>query len=389
VVLPEHADDACCFRILLHQGGKQQRVLPSVVAVEGEAEAVAVEQEIARGVRRVRAIARGLERRQKCETESFVNLEKLPSPCDEPRDVAHATMSVRALMVTALFERNVTTGLRARLQPNRQKCARMRHDGAYGCAGRRHPTSRKKDSMAERKRILSAGVGALVVAGMALAGCASSAGGATSASPSSQTTIEPDPDLGAAWLDSGRMVGLVTLGSSTCVPRVADEAQYTDDTLHVELAAPAADEPCTSDLVPRVTLVDVPKDVDPEKALQIEVTGDEYFGVVELDGVAGLDPAGETDYEPSAGWATTKGQFVILTWGSSTCIPEIQDVAATGPAEVTVTYVTPPSEQVCTMDMVGRGAVTAVNDLEDDSDVVAILTKGGFLGLKVPIYGTN
>ena len=41
------------------------------------------------------------------------------------------------------------------------------------------------------------------------------------------------------------------------------------------------------------------------------------------------------------------------------------------------------------MDMVPRGAVTAVNDLEEDSDVIAILTKGGFLGLKVPIYGTN
>ena len=138
-----------------------------------------------------------------------------------------------------------------------------------------------------------------------------------------------------------------------------------------------------------MTLVDVPKDVDPAQNLQIEVTGDEYFGLVELEGVAGLDPAGETDYEPSAGWATTKGQFVILTWGSSTCIPEIEDVAATGPAEVTVTYVTPPTDQVCTMDMVGPAAVTSVNDLEEDSGVVAILTKGGFLGLKVPIYGTN
>jgi hypothetical protein len=243
--------------------------------------------------------------------------------------------------------------------------------------------------MVVRNGILYAGLGALVVTGMALAGCASSSGATSSASPASQATIEPDPDLGAAWLDSGRMVGLVTLGSSTCVPGIADEAQYTDGILYVELAAPAEDKPCTSDLVPRVTLVDVPKGVDPEENLQIEVTGDEYFGLVELEGVAGLDPAGETDYEPSAGWATTKGQFVILTWGSSTCIPEIEDVAATGPAEVTVTYVTLPTDQVCTMDMVGRGAVTAVNDLEEGSGVVAILTKGGFLGLKVPIYGTN
>jgi len=94
VVLPEHADNACCLRVLLHQGGKQQRIFASVVAVESEAEAVAVEQEISRCVRDVSAIARGLLCGAKCETESFVNLEKLPSPRDEPRDVAHATMSV-------------------------------------------------------------------------------------------------------------------------------------------------------------------------------------------------------------------------------------------------------------------------------------------------------
>ena len=185
------------------------------------------------------------------------------------------------------------------------------------------------------------------------------------------------------------MVGLITLGSSTCIPGIADEATYTDGVLHVELAAPESDKACTSDLVPRVTLVDVPADVDPQENLQIEVTGDEYFGQVELEGVPGLEPSGETDYEPSAGWATAEGQFVILTWGSSTCIPEIEDVAATAPAQVTVTYVTPPTDQVCTMDMVPRAAVTAVNDLEEDSDVELILTKGGFLGIKVPIYGTN
>lgn len=243
--------------------------------------------------------------------------------------------------------------------------------------------------MAKRNRILLAGVGALAVASLALMGCASTTGGGPTGGGPTGSTVEPDPDLGAAWLDSGRMVGLVTLGSSTCVPALADEATYSDGVLHVEFAAPEADEPCTADLVPRVTLVGVPQDVDPAENLQIEVTGDDYFGQVELEGVPGLDPRGETDYEPSAGWATTEGQFVILTWGSSTCIPVIEDVAATGPAEVTVTYQTPPDNQACTMDMVPRAAVTSVNDLEEDSDVTAILTKGGFLGVKVPILGTN
>ena len=80
---------------------------------------------------------------------------------------------------------------------------------------------------------------------------------------------------------------------------------------------------------------------------------------------------------------------MLLTWGSSTCVPQIEDVAATGPAEVTVTFQEPATDQVCTMDMVGQGQVTAVNDLEESSDVQLILTKGGFLGLKLPIYGTN
>ena len=266
----------------------------------------------------------------------------------------------------------------------------MRHHGLMDVAGGLHPDLvESRHPMARRNRILFAALGSLAAASLALAGCATPSGGPPSDSASPQSSIAPDPDLGAAWLDEGRLVGLVTLGSSTCVPTLADEARYTDGVLHVELAAPEADRPCTTDLVPRVTLVGVPQDVDPADDLQIEVTGDDYFGQVELEGVAGLDPSGETDYEPSAGWATTEGQFVILTWGSSTCVPVIADVAATGPAEVTVTYQTPPDNQACTMDMVPRAAVTAVNDLEEDSDVTAILTKGGFLGLQVPIYGTN
>ena len=235
---------------------------------------------------------------------------------------------------------------------------------------------------------LLAGLGVLALASIALAGCATPSGGSPSEEPSSQA-IEPDPDLGAAWLDDGRLIGLVTLGSSTCVPGLADEATYEDGVLQVEFAAPEGDMACTSDLVPRVTLVGVPEDVDPEENLAIEVNGEDYFGEVELAGVPGLASGGETDYEPSAGWATAAGQFVLLTWGSSTCVPVIDDVAATGPAEVTLTFQDPPKDQVCTMDMVGQGQVTAVNDLEEDSDVQLILTKGGFLGLKLPIYGTN
>ena len=236
---------------------------------------------------------------------------------------------------------------------------------------------------------LFAGLGALALASLLLAGCATPSAGSPSTEPSASETLTPDPDLGAAWLDNGRLIGLVTLGSSTCVPGLADEATYEDGVLQVELAAPEGDKACTSDLVPRVTLVGVPEDVDPEEDLAIEVNGDDYYGEVELAGAAGLAAGGETDYKPSAGWATTSGQFVLLTWGSSTCIPVIEDVAATGAAEVTVTFQEPKADQVCTMDMVGQPQVAAVNDLEESSDVQLILTKGGFLGVTLPIYGTN
>lgn len=227
-------------------------------------------------------------------------------------------------------------------------------------------------------------LGALALASLLLAGCATPSG----SSPEPEDSVASDPDLGAAWLDNGRMIGLVTLGSSTCIPQT-EEAELVDDVLQVTLVEPNADEPCTSDLVPRVSLVPVPEDVDPEANLEIEVTGDQYAGEVELEGVPGLAPGGETDYLPSAGWATVEGQFVILTWGSSSCVPQIEDVAATGPAEVTVTYATPDENQVCTMDMAARGQVASVNDLEEDSDVELILTGAEFDNVKIPIYGTN
>jgi hypothetical protein len=253
-----------------------------------------------------------------------------------------------------------------------------------------HPSS-KGMTMA---RSALAGFGALALLGILLAGCSTPSGGETpSDTPSQEPTtseVTPDPDLGAAWLDNGNMIGLVTLGSSTCVPQ-ADEAKLDGDILLVTLATPAADKACTSDLVPRVTLVSVPDGVDPADGVQIQVTGaDNYYGEVQLAGVEGLTgPGTETDYLPTAGWATVAGQFVILTWGSSSCAPVIEDVAASGPAEVTVTYQTPPADQVCTMDMAPRAAVTAVNDLTDSSDIFAILKGAEFDNVRIPIVGTN
>ena len=238
------------------------------------------------------------------------------------------------------------------------------------------------------RRLLALPV-ALVLAAGALAGCASQAASTPSTSPTSGGD-SADAEISAAWLDDGRIIGLVTMGSSSCVPAADDATLEADGSLSVTLVEPDADTACTADMAPRVTLVEVPEGVDPSEDLAITVTGDGYSGSTDLEGVEGLAGGGMTDYLPSAGWTGADGQFVLLTWGSSSCAPVISDVAATGPAEVTVTFETPPADQVCTMDMAPRATIVVVDGLEEDSDVSAILAGSPeFDNVSVPIYGEN
>jgi hypothetical protein len=237
------------------------------------------------------------------------------------------------------------------------------------------------------RRILAFPV-ALLVAGAALAGCASQAATAPSSSPSSGDGSEAE--IEAAWLDDGRIIGLVTMGSSSCVPTADGATLEADGSLSVTLVEPDADTVCTADFAPRVTLVDVPEGVDPAEDLAITVTGGEYTGTTELEGAEGLAGGGMTDYLPSAGWTDTDGQFVLLTWGSSSCVPVINDVAASGPAEITVTFETPPADQVCTMDMAPRATIASVEGLEEDSNVELVLAGSPeFDNVRIPIYGEN
>jgi len=192
---------------------------------------------------------------------------------------------------------------------------------------------------------------------LALTGCTSG-----SAPDDDATPVEPTPtaesDVAAAWLDEGRGIGVVTYGSSSCEPSL-DAADIQTDTLTVELSDPA-DAPCTRDYVPRVTYVPAPEGVDPSADLRIVVEGD-YAGEVVLAGDARLTgaPGQPTEYAPSAGWVS-EGMIAILTWGSSSCPPVVESAAVTGESEVTVTFETPPEDQVCTMDMAPRATLAAV-----------------------------
>ena len=69
-----------------------------------------------------------------------------------------------------------------------------------------------------------------------------------------------------------------------------------------------------------------------------------------------------------------------MTWGSSTCPPMIESVEPTGPTEVTVTFATPPADQVCTMDMAPRGTLATVSGLEGEADIDLVLTGAEFDG---------
>lgn len=219
----------------------------------------------------------------------------------------------------------------------------------------------------------------------ALAGCATPAGVGGGRADDDAPTETP---VDAAWLDEGRIVGVVTQGSSACVPTAGDVA-LDGAVLEVELVDPDAATACTADLVPRVTLAPVPAGVDPAVDLEISVTGD-YEGQATLAGVEDLDPSGETDFAPSAGWTATDGQFVLLTWGSSTCAPMLAAVEATGPAEVTATFQAPPENRACTMDMAPRGLVAWVEGVAADTPIELVLTGSPeFDGIRIPIYGTN
>lgn len=246
-------------------------------------------------------------------------------------------------------------------------------------------------------RIPRAFTGVVLIAAAAgvLAGCATPAGDtggssspsaavSPSASPSATSTAGGgSDDVEAAWLDGGRGVGIVTSGSSTCLP-VVGEPTYADGVLTVDLSDPEG-AACTRDLVPRGSFVPLPEGVDPVRELRIVVTGT-YADDTDLDGLVGEIPVPE-EYAPSAGWADDD-ELLVLTWGSSTCPPVLESAETTGPAEVVLRFAEPPADQVCTADMAPRVTVASVTgDTDDDTPAEAVLTGGEFADIRIPILG--
>lgn len=246
-----------------------------------------------------------------------------------------------------------------------------------------HPyrPSHKDDAMITARRTASLfvllGAGALF-----FAGCATSAEGpAGSGAASGATEIE----LEAGWLDGGRQIALVTWGSSSCVPTASEVTLQADGTIAVTFDSGPADQACTADYVPWVILAGVPEGVDPTQDVDIVVTDDlGGRGETGLDGAPGLAAGGSTDYLPSAGWVDDD-LIAVLTWGSSSCAPQVEGIEASDSANLTVTFVTPPADQMCTMDMAPRALLVSVGGLEVDDDALSITLTGGDAQFETPV----
>lgn len=232
-------------------------------------------------------------------------------------------------------------------------------------------------------------LGRRIVAVAALGAALLAAAGCATGSPSSGSSASPDAtdastamQADAAWLDDGRLLGVVTWGSSTCVP-IADEATASGQAVSVTLTDPDGDQPCTADLAPRASVTGVPAGVDPHEDVALTVSYLDTTATVDLDGdddLAGT-PGDPTDYAASAGWFDDERGIVLLTWGSSTCPPMIEGVEESDEA-ITVTFTT--NDGPCTMDMSPRATVIQVADGGDDRVLVLV---GDNLDATIPIAG--
>lgn len=242
--------------------------------------------------------------------------------------------------------------------------------------------------MARRAASVLTGLGALAASILLLAGCASTPQGTTTPDDDDGDDTAAEFEVDAAWLADGSMIGIVTQGSSTCVPE-AESAEFQNGLLTVTLVDADPDAACTRDMVPRVSLVVVPDGVDPTQPLEIQVAYNDASGDTDLDGVAGLGGAAE-EGTPSAGWAGDD-ELVLLTYGSGSraCYPMVES-AVVDAGVITVTVAEPAADQVCTADYRPQGTIVSVQGADSDEAYELVLTGFGFEPeVRIPVIGSD
>jgi hypothetical protein len=73
------------------------------------------------------------------------------------------------------------------------------------------------------------------------------------------------------WAEAGRMY-VVTFGSSSC-PKVPTGVSASADNRLTVRAKPISDGPCTMDIRPTTSLVDVPAGIDDSKPVEVTIDG--------------------------------------------------------------------------------------------------------------------
>ncbi len=237
--------------------------------------------------------------------------------------------------------------------------------------------------MTSALRPLASVVG-LVAAALLVAGCTAGPGSdAPSSSPAPGTgDVDDQKDFEGALLDDGRMFAVITVGSSTCVPQV-DQVAAEGQTVTVTLVDPEGEspKPCTKDLAPRASLGALPEGVDPKSDITLNVTYGDLTGDVDIDGdpAATGTPGTTTEFQPSAAWLDDDG-LVLLTWGSSSCLPQVESLEGAG--NTGTAYFVTDENQVCTMDMAPRATLLAFGEdtVDDDGTFTLTLVGGGLDG---------
>lgn len=239
----------------------------------------------------------------------------------------------------------------------------------------------RSDYVGGMSLLFRGGVAALVVSTLALAGCAITSPVPAAPAPApTPTPEEPAMEIAATWLDAGRMIGLVTWGSSSCVP-FAEEPAADGQKIAVKLTD-ADTGPCTADHSPRASELAVPAGVDPTQPVTVQLTYLDQTAELTLPGDTELTgtPGDPTDYQPSAGWFSDNG-IVLLTWGSSTCRPQVSGIEETADG-ITVTFTA--HEGMCTMDMAPRTTILGVEQVGRDRPLTLV---GDNLDATIPIRG--
>lgn len=88
-----------------------------------------------------------------------------------------------------------------------------------------------------------------------------------------------DWELSAGWFDDLRSLALLTFGSSSCPP-IIDAVTVTGDAeVTVRVAEPEQDRPCTMDMAPRISHLQLESDLVHPESAELVLSGAEFDGV--------------------------------------------------------------------------------------------------------------